>query len=420
MRDYTKWALQGNIGWAEFEDICSDYLFLNGYPSIRQVGRVGDGGRDAVVLRGHEEDAVFAFSMEDKPLAGSSGKFHTEYAKWRGSGIERFVFVSNRDLGAGKIDVPKEFVDPPVEIHDITDLVRFLDLTEEGRQVKLVRGLGDDTRTGTESTLDLRAATEYTLFNVTDLSHSGAKRYRADVLLNREVSKDRAREILREATDAVRQSDYHKSEVLRARWAEREADVVWLFLFPSYDDLEHNNWACRSQWISASLDDAFKPMQLVTQDEAAGIRFDWNDMYQALADHNVSHTLSKEAYLREMLALFEPASELVSDAEALLESYDQDELSWAALQERIAPIEERLSKLYFKSNDLGFAPLECKELDTAFEQAIAIGHNVVLPFSSFGREKPSEKEAIRQMRQALAGYPRHARAVKSGLLEFRS
>ncbi|MHC1600627.1 MAG: restriction endonuclease [Candidatus Methanospirareceae archaeon] len=71
MREHTKWALQEVVGWQEFEDICIDYLYCqHGYTNIRQAGKTRDGGRDAVALHGKNEAIVFAFSMEQNPLAG--------------------------------------------------------------------------------------------------------------------------------------------------------------------------------------------------------------------------------------------------------------------------------------------------------------------------------------------------------------
>jgi hypothetical protein len=81
MREYTKYALQEIIGWKEFEDICTDYLYSNhSYKTIRQAGRTSDGGRDSVVLlHDNIDDIVFAFSMGKDPLGGDSSKFYREY-----------------------------------------------------------------------------------------------------------------------------------------------------------------------------------------------------------------------------------------------------------------------------------------------------------------------------------------------------
>lgn len=142
MREYTKYALQEVVGWREFEDICTVYLYCqHAYTNIRQAGRIRDGGRDAVVVHDKEEDIVFAFSMEEDPLRGESGKFYREYSAWRDKPLKKFVFVSSQDLGARKIDAPKQLSSPPVEIYDVTDLVRFLELTSDGRSVKQTYGL---------------------------------------------------------------------------------------------------------------------------------------------------------------------------------------------------------------------------------------------------------------------------------------
>jgi len=137
MRNPTKYTLQETIGWEEFEDICCSYLYINGYKNIKKAGKTKDKGRDAVTLFNKKEDIVFQFSKEKKPLYGKSSKFSKEYKKWQGrTGVKKFIFVSNQDLGSKKIDLEKTLNKPCVQIFDITDLVNFLDYEPSGQKVK--------------------------------------------------------------------------------------------------------------------------------------------------------------------------------------------------------------------------------------------------------------------------------------------
>lgn len=137
MRNPTKYTLQETIGWEEFEDICCSYLYINGYKDIKKAGKIKDKGRDAVILFNRKEDTVFQFSKENRPLYGKSSKFSKEYKKWQErKGVNRFVFVSNQDLGSKKIDLEKTLKRPTVQIFDITNLVNFLDYEPDGQKVK--------------------------------------------------------------------------------------------------------------------------------------------------------------------------------------------------------------------------------------------------------------------------------------------
>lgn len=219
-RDYTKWAVQEALGWQEFEDVCTAFLaHQGGYHDIRQAGRVGDQGRDAVILLDNREWIVFAYSQEDKPLSGATGKFFRDYNRWRGTSLERFVFVSGRDLGSAKIDLPKELGDPPATIYDITDLQRFLDYTPEGLMVKQCHGI-DLTGAVTTSQSGIEEVgpvpTRYTILSLKDVSHAGAKRYTANILINGTTSKGSIRATVAEAVRELRSAELFRNPITRS------------------------------------------------------------------------------------------------------------------------------------------------------------------------------------------------------------
>lgn len=139
MRQFTKWVLQEAISWKEFEDICVYFLAsIPEYQGLQQIGRTRDGGIDAVLETGFKQGGktIFAFSMEQQPLRAKYSKFFREYGRWEKSGIREFVFVSNQELGPRKVLLSGTLNDPPVKIFDITDLLRFLEFTDQGNRVK--------------------------------------------------------------------------------------------------------------------------------------------------------------------------------------------------------------------------------------------------------------------------------------------
>ncbi len=136
MKDSTKYTLQQSLGWQQFESICYDFMRGRGYSKIQKVGNVADGGIDAIILRDGIEVIIFQFSQEANPLR-KGGKFWKEYKKWKGkTGLESFVFVSNRELGIKKIEIQKDLKSPIVTIFDVTDIVHFLDNEPAGITAK--------------------------------------------------------------------------------------------------------------------------------------------------------------------------------------------------------------------------------------------------------------------------------------------
>lgn len=418
MREYTKWALQEVVGWQEFEDICTDYLYCqHGYTNIRQAGKTCDGGRDAVVLHGKKEAIVFAFSMEQNPFAGQSSKFYREYAQWKDKSLEMFVFVSNQDLGAKKIDFQKHMGNPPVNIFDITDLVRFLDFTDDGKKVKQKHGLEKrresimvQTEDGQEE--ELVATRKYTVLSFEDVSHGAAKRYSANLLVNEPISKTNVKQIVKEVTGNLRGREYYRNELVKARWAGTPAHVVWLFVYASLDDVDNANWICRTQWISETLGPEFAPLKLIGNDVVDQIVIDWNDEYLQKAKTYQALTIKKEKYLDEMDSILKRTKEVVAKAIELTEKQETGQLAYDDYVSHMNIIEPTLTKLYFASGDIGLPPVECKDLDQAFQGMMAFAHNIVLPFSQRGLATWPEKNRKYLVREAIKGYKRDFERLK--------
>jgi hypothetical protein len=425
VREYTKWALQEAVGWQEFEDICTDYLYCqHGYTNIRQAGKTRDGGRDAVVLHDKNEDIVFAFSMEQNPLAGQSSKFYREYTHWEDKSLEMFVFVSNQDLGAKKIDLQKQLSKPPVNIFDITDLVRFLDFTDNGKEVKQKYGIEErrepimvQTEDGQEE--ELVVTRKYTVLSFEDVSHGVAKRYSANLLVNEPISKSNVKQIVKEVTANLRGREYYRDELVKARWAGTPAHVVWLFVYALIDDVGNANWICRTQWISEALAPKFAPLKLSGNDAVDQIVIDWNDAYLQKAKMYQAITTKKEKYLDEMDSILKRTKDVVAKAIELTEEQETGQLAYDDYVSQMKIIEPALTELYFASGDIGLPPVECEDLDQAFQGMMAFAHNIVLPFSEKGLATWPPKNRKYLVRDAVKGYLRDFERLKFELEKVR-
>jgi len=412
VREYTKWALQEAVGWQEFESICVDYLYCQqGYTGIRQAGRTRDAGRDAVVLHDGNEAIVFAFSMERDPLAGTSSKFLREYTRWKDKPLHKFVFVSNQDLGVKRIDLQKQLRKPPVDIFDITDLVRFLDLTQEGNKVKQKYGLEMrgkplimQTDDGREE--ELVVTGKYTVLSFRDISHGVAKRYSADLLINGSISKPGIRHIAKEVTDSLRGREYYRNELAKARWAGTPAHVVWLFIYASLDDVATANWICRTQWLSKTLAPEFTPRKLCGNDMVDQIVIDWNNEYLQKARVYQALTIEKEEYLDKMDSILKRTKDVGLKAIELTEEQGSGQLAYDAYVSRMKIAEPVLTKQYLASGDIGLPPVECRDLDQAFQDTMAFAHNIVLPFSERGLTTWSQENREYLVRDAIEGFLR--------------
>jgi hypothetical protein len=416
VREYTKYALQEIIGWMEFENICTDYLFCqHDYTNIRQAGRVGDGGRDAVVLYDKEEAIVFAFSMEKEPISGTkskwgtTSKFFIEYNKWKDKDIIKFVFVSNQDLGAKKIDLPKELRNPSTDIFDITDVVRFLDLTQKGNDVKRVCGINDHLEPsvvkdeqGDEE--EIIVSNNYTMLSFKDFSHGAAKRFSANIIVNGRMTKSHIKEIIKKVNDNLRGRDYYKTGNTNAMWTGTPAHVVWLFIYGTLDDVANINWICRTQWLSDSLASEFTPMILVGNDEVDKIIIEWNDEYLSKANLFKTNTIEKEVYLELVETLLEQIKKIVSKAIKLTKEFESRQIVFDDYLIQMKTIEPILTEIYITSGNIGLPPIECESLDQVFQGLMAFAHNIVLPFSEKGLLTWPNKKGVPLVKTAIKGY----------------
>ncbi len=389
MRHATMWAVQEAIGWREFEDIAVAFLAQRPeFAEIRQAGGVRDGGRDAAIIVDRRTDVVFAFSMEQAPLVAPRGKFHREYARWRGHPPRLFVFVSIQQLGAKKLELEQTLADPPARVYDITDLVRFLDLTTAGRAVKERHGLarpGGMPMPPSEATPGAADGTPpYTILTLRDVSHGGAKRYAADLLVDRSADEEAIRGVIRAATAALRRETYHRDEIAAARWAARPADVVWLFVYPSLDDAANTNWRGRGQWVDPALDPASRPAPARGDETLDGIAIDWNREQADRAAFNRSLTATKAGYLREVDAMLPPLATFVGAAAGLLVERDAGHLAEDVYLAAMTAREPALAGLYDRSGRVDLPPPELRDLALAFRLALSAAHNVALPFSERG------------------------------------
>lgn len=388
MRHYTRWAIQEVIGWQEFEDICTVFLFSqHDYKHIRQAGRVGDQGRDAVIILDTQEQIVFAYSKEQAPLSGSRAKFFRDYDRWRGRGLHQFVFVSSQDLGTSKIDLPKKLDDPPVVVYDITDLLLFLDYTPEGNDVKRHHGIelsGAIEMSRVEEGKVPLPARRFSVLSLSDVSHAAAKRYTADILITAGLPRESVRAIVAGAVGEFRSAELFRNAITRSYWEGQPTHAVWLFVYQSLDDVPQANWICRCLWLSPDLTGSGRPPPLQGNDSIDGTTIDWNEKYQARSQFAAEHTLSQADFLAQLDSVMAALEPEVATVLKLHEGHQQGKMTVDAYVAGMSAAEPRIRTLYQHSGNLGFAPTTCHRLSQSFQQLMAAAHNVVLPFSERG------------------------------------
>lgn len=383
-RQYTQYMVQEILEWKEFEDLCTSFLRITKYPNIRQAGRTSDGGRDAAILHDRKEQIVFAFSKEKKPFTGRSRKFFREYKKWQDKGLAKFVYVTSEDAGHYKIDLEKELDNPPAEVLDITDIVDFLDFHESGIEVKKRHGLDSPVILATNDNPQVVPCSRYTILSLRDVSHGAAKRYSANILLDVPHGKEAIVELVQELVSALKAREYYRNQITRVHWQGKDADIVWLFVYPSLEDEKNSNWVCRAQWVNPDLDPRFTPSLLNADQIVDGVRIDWKPDYDSWSQTFHNSIPTKESYLNSLGLVVQPLRNTIETAIQLTSAFEIGAFQSEQYINQMALIESQVSDLYSAGMSIGLAPVECADVAIRFHTVLAQAHNIVLPFTENG------------------------------------
>lgn len=131
------------------------------------------------------------------------------------------------------------------------------------------------------------------------------------------------------------------------------------------------SWVCRFQWISNSLPEDFRPLDLQGEEDGSGLVIDWNGNAE-LAKLMDEHRVTKATFLKatdELLGWL-PAIEI--ELAKFLQSVEQSEAT---------PKLEAMALAFENAWDgLLVPPLECQRLNQAIQELLATVGNVGLVF----------------------------------------
>ncbi len=248
----------------------------------------------------------------------------------------------------------------------------------------------------------------YTVLEHSDISHGLAKRYRSNILLEGCLDKGAIKRVIIEINNKFRQSNYYRNKLAEARWQEKEADTISLFMYKSIQDLQHVDWICRTQWMHPNLEKSGRLMEMKGETISDGTVVDWNDNHGEYSEYFKKNILSKEEYLKSIIEIMDNLTPLVHWASELIDKYEQKTLSISDLDSKLGKKEEEVLDLYMSIGDIS-GPFECRELDQRFSEYIAVAHNVFLPFAGRGSWEEVNKiylakSAIQDARKTIQYY----------------
>jgi hypothetical protein len=225
------------------------------------------------------------------------------------------------------------------------------------------------------------SAREYTELSLQDVSHDLAKIYAADILLNRDFTKDDIIPVIKDVTNSLKNREYYRNKQREERWRNTEAHVIWIYLYLSPDCHNRNNWICMTQWISKKLSPHFAPIQLDGETIDGDIVVKWNEDYQEISSKSRLYELPKEKFLDLMMKLADPIRDIFTQIENVINQYNSGEIDEARYMSLMSNFESQVTKLYLEATEIGLAPIECRDLSQQFQNLAEMAHTLVLPFS---------------------------------------
>jgi hypothetical protein len=227
-------------------------------------------------------------------------------------------------------------------------------------------------------------SSEYTILELGDGSTGVAKRYSANILLGREYSKPEILSIAKRAITDIKFNEYYRNAITEKHWTGKEAQVVWLYLYLSLDDVGQTNWICMAQWVSESYLHKFPSIKINGEYLDNGIVVSWNENYLERARLFNSWKVSKGEYLSAVSEIVNAIKEYIVEVVQATQDLDVGSLTEAQYLDFMKELEPKITNLYFSARNVGLAPFECKDFAERFQSMVAIAHNIVLPFSEKG------------------------------------
>jgi len=224
----------------------------------------------------------------------------------------------------------------------------------------------------------------YQIMNQKDISHIGAKRYSAVVLLGKKYDIASIQNSLIKATLELRNSNYYRNEMAKSHWGTTPAHVVWLYVAVDLIDIQNANWVCRSLWIDNNLGADMRPMALGGDDKIDEVEIYWNSAYEEQRSYYEKHSGNKEQTIEINSSIVNRMKEIAEEALRMFNSYIKDELIESKLIAEMQKRETEINALYDKANNIPFSPPDCADYDEACQGLYATVADMFLYFSEKG------------------------------------
>ena len=215
-------------------------------------------------------------------------------------------------------------------------------------------------------------------FKLRDLSHGLAKRLSATILTDRHYPQDVLRTIIVEVIQRVRTDPYLRNEMVRARWDDTPAHVVWIDIGFDIEDINRCNWVSRACWIDPDLGEEYRPHWPYDSEVHESIMIYWNSDYHAMKEYWSAHTGRKHEVIDCVEGIFERVQPILVLLDQAFTAFLQGAVKEQSLKELVQRNREDADNLYGQACNCPQAPQECVDYRQQFQNIMASFHNLFL------------------------------------------
>lgn len=221
---------------------------------------------------------------------------------------------------------------------------------------------------------------EFEIVSLEDVSHGMAKRLSAVVLADRHYPQETFREVVVSAIRKARADSFVRSELVKARFGDAPADVVWVYVGADMLDVNNANWICRACWIVPTLDPRFRPLWDETDDVVDGARIVWNAMYHAMKELLTTASGDKGAITAHVEKYLKQAFDLLSVVRKEFGRYTAGTIDEAQFLSFMTTHLETADRIYDEGANAPIPPADCQDYEQRCQNILAQFHNLWLAF----------------------------------------
>ncbi|KOR32712.1 hypothetical protein TI05_05535 [Achromatium sp. WMS3] len=232
----------------------------------------------------------------------------------------------------------------------------------------------------------------FSIMELINFTYGSERRYNAQLLLNQTFSQVQIVQLIRKVTNELRDREYYMGHARPKNWKGKPANVIWLYIYLSFEEERNKNKVCMSQWIDPLLEDELflQPPRSLGTKIGEDLVISWSKNYQKNA-RLCDSSVSKEDYFAKIQYVLEQLDRHIDVVLILLNRYHHtNTISEASYLKKMSQLRLIIKDLYLQGSNVDLVPPECVDFGMKFQSVIAYAKDVANSCPYKGEFKPSK------------------------------